>query len=49
MYSQTSAISTYDDELAVAMEAESQRQEDHIDLIAAENYASGRVLEAQGS
>ena len=49
MYSQTSSIGTYDAELAVAMEAESQRQEDHIELIASENYASPRVLEAQGS
>ena len=49
MYSQTSSIGTYDSELAVAMEAESQRQEDHIELIASENYASPRVLEAQGS
>ena len=42
-------IASYDSELASAMAAETQRQEDHIELIASENYASPRVMEAQGS
>jgi glycine hydroxymethyltransferase len=42
-------IEGYDPELAAAMAAERQRQEDHVELIASENYASPRVLEAQGS
>ena len=40
---------TFDPELADAMEAEARRQEEHIELIASENYASQRVMEAQGS
>jgi len=42
-------IEGFDDELARALAAERQRQEDHIELIASENYASPRVLAAQGS
>ena len=42
-------IAGYDDELAQAIADERQRQEDHVELIASENYASPRVLEAQGS
>jgi glycine hydroxymethyltransferase len=42
-------IAGFDDELAAAIEAEERRQEEHIELIASENYASPRVLEAQGS
>jgi glycine hydroxymethyltransferase len=42
-------IATFDPELAEAMASERQRQEDHVELIASENYASPRVLEAQGS
>ena len=42
-------ISGYDDELFSAISAEVQRQEDHIELIASENYTSPRVMEAQGS
>lgn len=49
MYRETTSISAYDVELAAAMRAEEARQEDHIELIASENYASPRVLEAQGS
>ena len=49
MYAKTSTIAQYDPELAKAMHAEAVRQEDHIELIASENYASPRVLEAQGS
>jgi glycine hydroxymethyltransferase len=42
-------IAGYDDALASAVMEERQRQEDHVELIASENYASPRVLEAQGS
>ncbi|KPV95428.1 Serine hydroxymethyltransferase [Pseudoalteromonas sp. P1-9] len=42
-------ISDFDPELFGAMENEKQRQEEHIELIASENYCSPRVLEAQGS
>lgn len=49
MYRETSPISAYDPALAAAMAAEATRQKDHIELIASENYASPRVLEAQGS
>ena len=42
-------IDGYDAELWTAIEAERQRQEDHIELIASENYASPRVMQAQGS
>ncbi|MDE1959828.1 MAG: serine hydroxymethyltransferase [Xanthomonadaceae bacterium] len=49
MFPSSMRIAGYDDELAQAMAAERQRQEDHVELIASENYASPRVLEAQGS
>lgn len=49
MFSPEMRIAGYDDELAEAMEAELRRQEEHVELIASENYASPRVLEAQGS
>ncbi|WP_394753940.1 serine hydroxymethyltransferase [Crenothrix sp.] len=49
MFNKTMTIAGFDDELFEAMEQERQRQEDHIELIASENYASPRVLEAQGS
>lgn len=49
MFEQTDRIAGFDDELAAAIAAEEQRQEDHVELIASENYASPRVLEAQGS
>jgi len=42
-------IAGFDDEIFQAIEAENQRQEDHIELIASENYCSPRVMEAQGS
>ena len=42
-------LAGYDDELANAIQNEVQRQEDHIELIASENYTSPRVMEAQGS
>jgi len=49
MFDNSYRIEGFDDELARAIEAEKSRQEDHIELIASENYASPRVLEAQGS
>jgi len=49
MFSKDMQIAGYDDALAQAMARELQRQEDHVELIASENYASPRVLEAQGS
>ena len=49
MFSQDMKIAGYDEELATAIEEEKVRQEDHIELIASENYASPRVMEAQGS
>jgi len=49
MYDDSYRIEGFDDELARAIDAEKTRQEDHIELIASENYASPRVLEAQGS
>jgi glycine hydroxymethyltransferase len=49
MFSAQMAIAGFDPELAEALEGELGRQEDHIELIASENYASPRVLEAQGS
>ena len=49
MFDSNDRISGYDDELAAAINAEHVRQEEHIELIASENYASPRVMEAQGS
>ena len=49
MYSDDWKIADFDPELFKALEDESRRQEEHIELIASENYASPRVLEAQGS
>ncbi len=49
MFARDLHIAGYDDELAHAIANERQRQEDHVELIASENYASPRVLEAQGS
>jgi len=49
MFSPDMHIAGFDDELAAAIAAERQRQEDHVELIASENYASPRVMEAQGS
>jgi glycine hydroxymethyltransferase len=48
-FSADMTIAGFDPELAEAMASERQRQEEHIELIASENYASPRVLEAQGS
>jgi len=49
MYSEQDTIESFDPELWWALERETRRQEEHIELIASENYASPRVLEAQGS
>ncbi|SEP83680.1 glycine hydroxymethyltransferase [Ectothiorhodospira magna] len=49
MFSSNMSIAGYDDELWQAIESESRRQEEHIELIASENYASPRVMQAQGS
>ena len=49
MFSSQMNIADYDDELWGAMQAEVRRQEEHIELIASENYASPRVMQAQGS
>ncbi len=46
---ESQTIASFDPELAEAMSSETRRQEEHIELIASENYASPRVLEAQGS
>jgi glycine hydroxymethyltransferase len=49
MFDKQMRIAGYDEELWNALEGERRRQEEHIELIASENYASPRVLEAQGS
>jgi glycine hydroxymethyltransferase len=49
MFDTDMQIAGYDDELAEAIRAEECRQEEHVELIASENYASPRVMEAQGS
>ncbi len=49
MFNVSDRIAGFDPELDKAMQAERQRQEDHIELIASENYTSPRVMEAQGS
>ncbi|MCE5180813.1 MAG: serine hydroxymethyltransferase [Betaproteobacteria bacterium] len=49
MFSAAQTIAKFDPELWQAMQDETRRQEDHIELIASENYASPAVMEAQGS
>jgi glycine hydroxymethyltransferase len=49
MFSSKDTIAGFDPQLYQAIEDERQRQEEHIELIASENYTSPRVLEAQGS
>ena len=49
MFPRDARIEGYDPELAAAIASENRRQEDHVELIASENYASPRVMEAQGS
>jgi len=49
MFNTNISIADFDSEIAVAIAAEQKRQEDHIELIASENYASPAVMQAQGS
>ena len=49
MFKKSMQIQGYDDELWAAISAEERRQEEHIELIASENYTSPRVMQAQGS
>ncbi|MFN3703232.1 serine hydroxymethyltransferase [Thermomonas sp.] len=49
MFSRADTLAAFDPDLARAIAAEDKRQEDHVELIASENYASPRVMEAQGS
>ena len=49
MFNKSMQISGYDDELWAAIQAEEKRQEEHIELIASENYTSPRIMQAQGS
>ncbi|KTD70408.1 MULTISPECIES: serine hydroxymethyltransferase [Legionella] len=49
MFDQSDTIENFDDELFQAIVDEQRRQEEHIELIASENYVSPRVLQAQGS
>lgn len=49
MFSKEMTIADYDKELWDAIKGEEQRQEDHLELIASENYVSPRVMQAQGS
>src|SRR5690242_1908610 len=49
MFSRDLTIAKFDADLFAAMEQEAQRQEEHIELIASENYASPAVMQAQGS
>jgi glycine hydroxymethyltransferase len=49
MFDTTTTIESYDPDVAKALAQESRRQEEHIELIASENYASPRVMAAQGS
>ena len=49
MFSKSITIEKYDPELAAAIAAEVERQQDHVELIASENYVSCAVMEAQGS
>ena len=49
MLGNTTPLKDFDPELMASMEAEQKRQEEHIELIASENYTSMRVMQAQGS
>ncbi len=49
MFDQSMQIEGYDDELWAAIQNEERRQEEHVELIASENYTSPRVMQAQGS
>ena len=49
MFSRSATLAQLDPEVWEAISAENRRQEDHIELIASENYASAGVMQAQGS
>lgn len=49
MFNKSMQIAGYDDEIWAAIQAEEKRQEEHIELIASENYTSPRVMQAQGT
>ena len=49
MFEKTMQIAGYDDDLWQAIQGEERRQEEHVELIASENYTSPRVMQAQGS
>ncbi len=49
MFEKSMTLAGYDDLIADAIEKEARRQEEHVELIASENYTSPRVMEAQGS
>ncbi len=49
MFDTTKSLAEFDPQVMQAIQSEEQRQEDHIELIASENYVSPRVLAAQGS
>ncbi len=49
MFDQGMTIAGYDDDVWAAIQAEERRQEEHVELIASENYTSPRVMQAQGS
>jgi glycine hydroxymethyltransferase len=49
MFDKSMNIAGYDDDVMAAITAEEHRQEEHIELIASENYTSPRVMQAQGS
>ena len=49
MFDTSTTIESFDPEIASAIELEKRRQEEHIELIASENYTSPRVMAAQGS
>lgn len=49
MFDKNMTVADFDEELARAVALEERRQEEHIELIASENYCSPRVMEAQGS
>lgn len=49
MFYQNDTIEGFDDELLSAINSEDTRQQEHIELIASENYTSKRVMQAQGT
>ena len=49
MFASDAKLEGFDDEIATAIQGENRRQEEHIELIASENYASPRVMAAQGT